>query len=704
MRKGGIAAVALSLMALAAGVGACASGETHTYVWVDEVSATCWRTGTAGHYECGDTNCDKVFDENKKIVEKDSLVLPMTEHQYSWVEMVEATCSHVGLEAHYVCTNEDCGEVFDEQKNAVDIATLVRPLVDHEYYYTENTDGTHSKKCDGCGTETKGAHAYTREVVDEKYMRTAADCFSAAVYYKSCECGAFDSGKDAETFTNGTKLQHHFVDGVCEYCQTDLNGIKSAIAALPSVENMTVAAIIATKDAYAEYTKLDEELRIEVEGNEKLEALYAKASGIEYLDSTLWANDGVHGSAITITQGTDDRYGKYAEFNHTSGWAFFYLNAEGITTAKKVVFYVYNPSANDIKLTYGYVNETKTDNIFGGADRYHATLKAQTWTRVSFSYIMDYPIEHMRFVMGDQAGDSMNITGLKLTAWYLVNDITTITDLAYDKTLTYTYVAEQSAACETAGVAAHYTSGEKLYNVYKEEAMEDELIIPATDHSYGNDGVCTKCGASLQIIIDAIAALPEESALCFADIANVKSVYAQYAALSDTAKAAVSNGKKIETLYAKVKDITIISTELVHGGQNQAGLSFAKGTDTQYGEYVEITHTSDWANFKVNVAQAPTGKKVVLYVYSTKDMTLTFGTASTIYDSSNAANLHFTLKANEWTKIEIDWTYAYQIVNGMFVSGNAAGDYTNLTGLKFSAVYIVDDSSGVDALTPKSNT
>ena len=42
------------------------------------------------------------------------------------------------------------------------------------------------------------------EIVDEKYLASAADCENAALYYKSCDCGAHGE----ETFAYGEKLGH----------------------------------------------------------------------------------------------------------------------------------------------------------------------------------------------------------------------------------------------------------------------------------------------------------------------------------------------------------------------------------------------------------------------------------------------------------------------------------------------------------------
>ena len=73
-------------------------------------------------------------------------------------------------------------------------------------------DCTHRAVCSVCGKEygALGAHRYTAETVDEKYLKSEADCENAAVYYKSCAvCGASSKGTEFEaTFESGAKGEH----------------------------------------------------------------------------------------------------------------------------------------------------------------------------------------------------------------------------------------------------------------------------------------------------------------------------------------------------------------------------------------------------------------------------------------------------------------------------------------------------------------
>ena len=68
-------------------------------------------------------------------------------------------------------------------------------------------DCLHEAVCDICKTEygDLASHNFTAETVDGKYLKSAADCEHAAVYYKSCTgC----SEKGTETFESGNPLGH----------------------------------------------------------------------------------------------------------------------------------------------------------------------------------------------------------------------------------------------------------------------------------------------------------------------------------------------------------------------------------------------------------------------------------------------------------------------------------------------------------------
>ena len=69
--------------------------------------------------------------------------------------------------------------------------------------------GSQERACAKCGEKETSAinalgHSYTAETVKDEALKSAATCTEAAVYYKSCSCGAIGT----ETFTSGSALDH----------------------------------------------------------------------------------------------------------------------------------------------------------------------------------------------------------------------------------------------------------------------------------------------------------------------------------------------------------------------------------------------------------------------------------------------------------------------------------------------------------------
>lgn len=85
----------------------------------------------------------------------------------------------------------------------------------HEHVWSEewSKDATHHwHECTAAGCDVTAnadkngyaAHNYNQKVTTKDYLKTAANCTDAAVYFYSCECGA----KGTETFTDGNALGH----------------------------------------------------------------------------------------------------------------------------------------------------------------------------------------------------------------------------------------------------------------------------------------------------------------------------------------------------------------------------------------------------------------------------------------------------------------------------------------------------------------
>lgn len=130
------------------------------------------------------------------------------EHQWGdWTVTTKATCTEAGI-SERKCTA--CGQT----------ETSTLEALGHDW--TQATCST-PKTCKACAaTDGEAApHTYTLETVKDEALKSAASCTGAAVYYKSCTCGAISS-QDADTFSSGDALAHHDSEGdndhACDTC------------------------------------------------------------------------------------------------------------------------------------------------------------------------------------------------------------------------------------------------------------------------------------------------------------------------------------------------------------------------------------------------------------------------------------------------------------------------------------------------------
>lgn len=110
-------------------------------------------------------------------------------------------------------TNFDLDDLGGEAVNGS--ITLIGNTPAHEHVWSDawSKDATHhwhdctAAGCDAANADKNGyaAHNYNKKVTTKDYLKTAANCTDAAVYYYSCECGAIGT----KTFTDGTALGHN---------------------------------------------------------------------------------------------------------------------------------------------------------------------------------------------------------------------------------------------------------------------------------------------------------------------------------------------------------------------------------------------------------------------------------------------------------------------------------------------------------------
>ncbi len=135
--------------------------------------------------------------------------------------------------------------------------TLIGNTPAHEHVWSAawSKDATHHwHDCTATGCDVTvnadkngyAAHNYNQKVATKDYLKTAANCTDAAVYFYSCECGA----KGTETFTEGTALGHSYTaekvapqyEETPAGCETDAVYFKScARCGAKGTETFTVA-------------------------------------------------------------------------------------------------------------------------------------------------------------------------------------------------------------------------------------------------------------------------------------------------------------------------------------------------------------------------------------------------------------------------------------------------------------------------------
>lgn len=131
------------------------------------------------------------------------------------------TCSDSDADNDHVC-DYGCGKALNNCTDATGDNNHSCDVCGKEnvsaHDFGNATCGTPAS-CSECGAQTGGtaAHIYNQSVVKTEALKSAATCTGAAIYYKSCSCGAI-STNEAETFTSGDPLGHkdEGKDHVCD--------------------------------------------------------------------------------------------------------------------------------------------------------------------------------------------------------------------------------------------------------------------------------------------------------------------------------------------------------------------------------------------------------------------------------------------------------------------------------------------------------
>ena len=207
--------------------------------------STDWSTKDGKHFhECTVDGCDYTEDEAvcSDVATDDNHLCdtcgaPAGDHSYGeW--------TNAGDDGHKQTCN--CGDVKTEA---------------HAWNETSKTPATHieegkidySCNCGATRTVIIGKLEeckYNVEKVADQYLKSAATCTSAEVYYKSCVCGAFSSAEDAETFEFGEALGHSYGEASYAWGE-DYSCTATRVCAKDASHKETVTATVTSETTAA---------------------------------------------------------------------------------------------------------------------------------------------------------------------------------------------------------------------------------------------------------------------------------------------------------------------------------------------------------------------------------------------------------------------------------------------------------------------
>ena len=218
-----ITSIVLLLMLAASVVGftACLGGGpsggdgdgTCSHEWGEWTTTKTADCDTAGERERVCAKCD----------EKETETIAMTDHVWQ-AATCEApkTCKNCGATEGEIGTHSYTYEIANEE-------TMKSPATEKDaaVYYKSCVCGAISES-DADTFEYGGnlghVHSFTEKTVKDAALKSPATCFAKAVYFMSCECGVIStSGKD--TFSYGTVAEHKDEDKnhACDVCTTTVS-------------------------------------------------------------------------------------------------------------------------------------------------------------------------------------------------------------------------------------------------------------------------------------------------------------------------------------------------------------------------------------------------------------------------------------------------------------------------------------------------
>lgn len=128
---------------------------SHTLSFVPGKEASCTAEGYSGHWVC--TDCKKMFLDEAASTETSmgEIAIPALGHKTEPYKGYAPTCTEVGYRSAWICTRNDCGELFEDESASIATSDekLTIPATGHRnYHYADDSDRhSHHMVCDDCG-------------------------------------------------------------------------------------------------------------------------------------------------------------------------------------------------------------------------------------------------------------------------------------------------------------------------------------------------------------------------------------------------------------------------------------------------------------------------------------------------------------------------------------------------------------------------
>ena len=292
------------------------------------------------------------------------------------------------------------------------------------------------------------AHAFTKEVAEDNYLKSKATCTKKAVYYKSCTCGKA-STKDSDTFEHGAFAAHSFTAEKAEeqylksaaICTEKAVYYKSCAVCGLSSKGMAGEATFSSGDIlghdYGTWTSNNDDTHTRICSRDK--------------DHT--ETKDCHGGTATCTakaicEDCETAYGKFAAHSFTAENADEkYLKSAATCTAKAVY---YKSCTVCGQTSEGTAEETTFES--GNVLAHDWSEPSYTWTPVADGYMC-------------AAYKKCN------NCSYNVSDVASVT-----------YAVTKAPTCLNTGVGTYTATFSDAFGF---PAQTKDVAIPATGHDWG---------------------------------------------------------------------------------------------------------------------------------------------------------------------------------------------------------------------------